>query len=93
MAAQGAPIVIRDTAGWLAGDGSQIASIAPAGRLDDRDRVRPRLRAASGSRWPGPPRTARSTIAVHDGRSDWRRVAQPTIGAATRGAGASPGSR
>jgi hypothetical protein len=29
MAEQGAPIVIRDTSGWLSGDGSSIASIAP----------------------------------------------------------------
>ena len=29
MASQGAPIVIRDMAGWLAGDGSSIASVEP----------------------------------------------------------------
>ena len=31
MADQGSPIVIRDMAGWLAGDGSSIASIEPPG--------------------------------------------------------------
>ena len=82
MAAQGAPIVIRDTAGWLAGDGSSIGSIAPpsgsttaiAFALD-----------ASGQRlavaWAAEDGSV--TLAVHDGRSDWRRVAQAKIGPAT----------
>ena len=46
---QGAPIVIRDMAGWLAGDGSSVASIEPPERLDDRDHVRPRY-AGSATR-------------------------------------------
>jgi hypothetical protein len=82
MAAQGAPIVIHDTAGWLAGDGSQVGSIAPPGgsttaiafALDSSgQRLAVAWAAQDGS----------VTIAIHDGRSDWRRVAQPKIGPAT----------
>lgn len=82
MAAQGAPIVIHDTAGWLAGDGSQIGSIAPPGgsttaiafALDSSgQRLAVAWAAQDGS----------VTIAIHDGRSDWRRVAQPKIGPAS----------
>ena len=84
MDEQGAPVVIRDTAGWLSGDGSSIAAIAPpngsstaiAFSLD-----------ASGQRlavaWMAKDGTV--SLAVHDGRSNWRRVARPDIGAA-RGA-------
>ncbi len=84
MAGQGAPVVIRDTAGWLAGDGSSITSIAPpngsttaiAFALDlTGQRIAVAWAAADGA----------VSLAVHDGRSDWRRVAQPKIGPA-RGA-------
>ncbi len=84
MAGQGDPVVIRDTAGWLAGDGSSIASITPPTgsataigfALDPvGQRIVVAWAAADGS----------VTLAIHDGRSDWRRVAQPSIGAA-RGA-------
>jgi hypothetical protein len=82
MAAQGAPIVIHDTAGWLAGDGSQVGSIAPPGGSTTAiafalDTSGQRLAVA----WAA--QDGSVTIAIHDGRSDWRRVAQPKIGAAT----------
>ncbi len=84
MAEQGAPVVVRDTAGWLSGDGSSIASIDPprgsttaiAFALDVTGQ---RLVIA----WAA--RDGAVTLAVHDGRSAWRRVAQPKIGSA-RGA-------
>jgi hypothetical protein len=83
MAGQGAPIVIRDTAGWLAGDGSSIASVAPPGGSTAiafaLDATGQRLAVA----WATD--DGAISLAVHDGRSDWRRVAQPDIGSA-RGA-------
>lgn len=82
MAEQGAPIVIRDTAGWLSGDGSQIGSIAPPAGSTTAiafalDTTGQRLAVA----WAA--KDGSVSIAVHDGRSDWRRVAQPRIDAAT----------
>jgi len=84
MAEQGAPIVIRDTAGWLRGDGSSIASIAPPSGSSTAitfalDGSGQRLAIA----WMAKDGTV--TLAIHDGRSDWRRVARPDIGTA-RGA-------
>jgi hypothetical protein len=84
MAGQGAPVVIRDTAGWLNGDGSSIATIAPPSGSTTAiafalDATGQRLAIA----WASSEGTV--TLAVHDGRSDWRRVAQPKIGPA-RGA-------
>lgn len=84
MAEQGAPIVIRDTAGWLGGDGSSIASIAPPDGSSTAitfslDPSGQRLAVAWTAKDGG------VTLAVHDGRSDWRRVARPDIGIA-RGA-------
>jgi hypothetical protein len=80
-AGQGAPVVIRDTAGWLDGDGSFIASIAPP--TDSTTAIAFALDAA-GQRlaiaWAT--NDGAVTLAVHDGRSDWRRVAQPKIGSA-----------
>jgi hypothetical protein len=81
MAGQGAPVVVRDTAGWLSGDGSSIASVDPptgsttaiAFALDSTGQ---RLVIA----WAAKDGTV--TLAVHDGGSAWRRVAQPTIGSA-----------
>jgi hypothetical protein len=84
MDGQGDPVVVHDTAGWLSGDGSSIASVAPpsgsataiAFALDATgDRLVVAWQAQDGS----------VTLAVHDGKSDWRRVAKPEIGAA-RGA-------
>ena len=81
MAGQGAPVVIRDTAGWLSGDGSSIASITPpsgsttaiAFALDTTgQRLVIAWQAADGM----------VSLAVHDGGSDWRRVGTPKIGSA-----------
>jgi hypothetical protein len=78
MDAQGAPVVIRDTAAWLSGDGSSIASVAPPDGSSTAiafalDAIGQRLviawRAGDGS----------VTLAVHDGGSDWRRVSRPAI--------------
>ena len=86
MAGQGAPVVVRDTAGWLSGDGSSIASIDPAG--DSTTAIAFAL-DATGQRlaiaWAA--KDGAVTLAVHDGRSGWRRVAQPKIGPAARGGG------
>ena len=76
MAGPSAPVVIRDTAGWLAGDGSSIASIAPPNGSTTAiafalDTTGQRLAIA----WAADDGTV--TLAVHDGRSDWRRTAQP----------------
>jgi hypothetical protein len=84
MAGQGAPVVVRDTAGWLAGDGSSLGSIDPVG--DSATAIAFAL-DATGQRiviaWAANDGTV--TLAIHDGRSAWRRIAQPTIGP-TRGA-------
>ncbi len=81
MAAPGDPVVIQETAAWLGGGGSSIASIAPpngsttaiAFALDaDGQRFVVAWQAKDGS----------VTLAVYDGRSDWRRVSKPAIGAA-----------
>ena len=84
MAGQGDPVVVRDTAGWLGGDGSSIASIAPpTGSATASgfalDSTGQRLVVA----WAAEDGTV--SLAIHDGRSDWRRVAEPPIGTA-RGA-------
>lgn len=84
MDGQGAPVVVRDTAGWLSGDGSSIASIAPPNGSTTAiafalDAAGQRLVVA----WQADDGSV--TLAVHDGRSDWRRVAKPEIGGA-RGA-------
>ena len=84
MAGQGAPVVVRDTAGWLSGDGSSIASVDPPASSSTAiafalDTTGQRLVIA----WAAKDGTV--TIAVHDGASAWRRVAQPKIGSA-RGA-------
>ncbi|MFL5648777.1 MAG: hypothetical protein ACJ776_10335 [Chloroflexota bacterium] len=81
MAEQGAPIIVRDMAGWLAGDGSSIASIEPPNgsttaitfALDTQgERLAVAWAAANGS----------VTLAVHDGGSGWRRTSKPDIGSA-----------
>jgi hypothetical protein len=81
MAGQGAPIVVRDTAGWLAGDGSSIASVAPPNGSTTAiafalDTMGQRLVIA----WQADGGTV--SLAVHDGGSDWRRVGTPKIGVA-----------
>lgn len=82
MAGQGDPVVVRDTAGWLAGDGSQLASIAPPTGSSTAigfalDTSGERLVVA----WAAEDGTV--SLAVHDGGSDWRRVAQPTLDTAS----------
>jgi len=81
MAGQGAPVVIRDTSGWLSGDGSSIASIAPPNSSTTAiafalDPTGQRLVIA----WQADDGTV--SLAVHDGAQDWRRVATPKIGSA-----------
>ena len=81
MASQGAPIVIRDMAGWLAGDGSSIASIEPPNGSTTAitfalDTSGQRLAIA----WAA--NDGSVTLAVHDGRSGWRRTSKPSIGQA-----------
>lgn len=81
MAEQGAPIVIHDMSGWLAGDGSSIASIQPPNGTTTAitfalDTAGQRLAIA----WAD--KDGSVTLAVHDGRSGWRRVARPDIGSA-----------
>ncbi len=81
MDGQGAPVVIRDTAAWLGGDGSSVGSVAPP---DGSTTAIAFALDATGQRlvvaWQAHDGTV--TLAVHDGRSDWRRVAKPVIGAA-----------
>ena len=84
MAGQGAPVVVRDTTAWLGDDGSSLASIEPAGDATTAigfalDSTGQRLVIA----WAD--RKGAVTLAIHDARADWRRVAQPDIGPA-RGA-------
>jgi hypothetical protein len=84
MAGQGAPVLVRDTDAWLADDGSSIASIEPAGDATTAiafalDSTGQRLVVA----WAD--RKGVVSLAIHDARADWRRVAQPEIGKA-RGA-------
>lgn len=84
MSGQGAPVVIHETTGWLGDDGSSIASIEPAG--DSTTAIAFAL-DATGDRlvvaWAA--RDGSVSLAIHDARADWRRVAQPKIGKA-RGA-------
>ena len=81
MAGQGAPVLIHDTAGWLSGDGSSLASIAPPNGSATAiafalDTTGQRLVIA----WQADDGTV--SLAVHDGGSDWRRVGTPKIGSA-----------
>ncbi len=84
MAGQGAPVVIRETSGWLGDDGSSLASIEPAGGSTTAiafalDATGDRLVVA----WAASDGTV--SLAIHDARAGWKRVAQPKIGEA-RGA-------
>ena len=84
MAGQGAPVVVRDTAGWMNGDGSSIASIDPPSGSSTAigfalDAAGERLVIAWASQ------DGAVSLAVHDGGSGWRRLARPPIGSA-RGA-------
>ncbi len=84
MAGRGAAVVVRDRAGWLAGDGSSLGSIDPPDKGstaiafaldDDGQRIAIAWASADGS----------VSLAIHDAASGWRRIAAPAIGAA-RGA-------
>ena len=84
MAGQGAPVLVRDTTAWMGDDGSSMASIEPAGEATTAiafalDATGQRLVIA----WAD--RKGAVSLAIHDARADWRRVAQPEIGSA-RGA-------
>ena len=84
MAGQGAPVVVRDTDGWLNGDGSSVASIDPPSGSSTAigfalDAAGERLVIA----WATDDEAV--SLAVHDGGSGWRRLARPSIGPA-RGA-------
>jgi hypothetical protein len=78
MAKQGAPVMVRDMDGWLAGDGSAIASLAPPDGVSSAisfalDATGQRLAIA----WVGD--DGKVTLAVHEASSDWSRVAQPKV--------------
>src|SRR5262245_13805699 len=82
MARQGAPVMVRDMAGWLAGDGSAIGSVAPPDGVSSAisfalDSTGQRLAIA----WAGD--DGKGSLAVHEASADWRRVAQPKIPSAT----------
>jgi hypothetical protein len=84
MSGQGAPVVVRGTASWLAGDQTSLASIAPPAGAKTAiafalDLTGQRLAIA----WVAKDGTVE--ITVHDARSNWRKTASPAIGAA-RGA-------
>ena len=81
MAGPNAPVVIRNTDGWLGGDGSSIASIAPPN--GSTTAIAFALDATGGRiviAWASDKGAV--TLAVHEGSSDWRRTAQPKIGTA-----------
>ena len=78
----GCPVVVRETDGWLAGDGSSLASIDPpkgartaiAFALDTTgQRLAVAWLRADGS----------VTLSVHAAAAGWRSVATPTIAPAT----------
>ena len=78
MAKQGAPVMVRDMDGWLAGDGTAIGSVAPPDGVSSAisfalDATGQRLAIA----WAG--EDGKVTLAVHAANSDWARVAQPKI--------------
>jgi hypothetical protein len=82
MAKQGAPVMVRDTAGWLGDDGSAIGSVAPPDGVSTAisfalDATGQRLAIA----WMGD--NGKVTIAVHDGTTNWTRVAEPKIPSAS----------
>lgn len=82
MAKQGAPVMVRDMAGWLAGDGSAIATLAPPDGASTAisfalDTTGQRLVIA----WVDD--KGKVTLAVHDASADWSRVAEPKIPSAT----------
>ena len=82
MAKQGAPVMIRDMAAWLAGDGTAIGSVAPPNGASSAisfalDATGQRLAIA----WADA--KGKVTLAVHDASADWTLVAQPKIPSAT----------
>jgi hypothetical protein len=81
MASPGAPVVVRATNGWIGGSDTQVASIAPPNGSSSAiafalDATGQRLVIA----WQA--KDGSVTLAVHDARSDWKRVSKPAIGAA-----------
>lgn len=82
MSGPGAPIMVRDTAAWLSGDGSSLGSVDPP---DAKATAIAFALDASGERlaiaWVAADGTV--SLAVHDGRAGWRRAGQPVIGPAT----------
>ena len=84
MAGPGAPIVIRDLRGWLAGDTATIGSVKPPDGVSTAAAI---ALDTSGQRlavaWLKADRTIE--LAIYDGRSGWRITAQPKL-TATGGA-------
>jgi hypothetical protein len=77
----GDPVIVRDTDAWLGGATSSIASLPPPSGSSSAiafslDATGQRLAIA----WQAQDGTV--TLNVYDGRSDWHRVAKPSIGAA-----------
>ena len=85
MASPGAPVVVRTTNDWIGGTDTSLASIAPPNGSTTAiafalDATGQRLVIA----WQA--KDGSVTLAVHDSRSDWKRVAKPAISAAAKGA-------
>ena len=83
MAGPGAPIVIRDLDRWLAGDAATLGSVEPPDGVSTAAAI---ALDTSGQRLAVAWLTADRAVelAIYDGRSGWRRTAQPKL-AATRG--------
>ena len=82
MAGPGAPIMVRDTAAWLSGDGSSLGSVEPPDPKSTAiafalDGTGQRLAIAWAAEDGG------VSLGVHDGKAGWRRAARPEIGPAT----------
>jgi hypothetical protein len=84
MAGPGEPIVIRDLGGWLAGETATLGSVEPPDGVSTAVAI---ALDTSGQRLAVAWSTAARAVelAVYDGRSGWRRTAEPTL-KATRGA-------
>jgi hypothetical protein len=85
MASPGAPVVVRTKNDWIGGNDTSVASIAPPNGSATAiafalDAVGQRLVVA----WQA--KDGSVTLAVHDARSDWKRVSKPPISAAATGA-------
>ena len=84
MAGPGAPIIIRDLGGWLAGDNATLGSVEPPSGVSTAAAI---ALDTSGQRLAVAWLTADRAVelAIYDGRSGWRRTSQPKL-TATRGA-------